>query len=340
MQYIKLVVGLDISKDSFTARMGTMDYQLKQYISKSFNFSNEIKGFKKLLSWVRKSCQSLKIPMDSEFRFVMEATGVYYENLAYFLSEENKFVSVILPNKIKNFSRTLENKSKTDDIDAAIITQFGLEKTLNKWSVPGNNFRMLKELSREYQNILRSSVVVKNQLHAKEHSHSPVRETMKRLKEQLKLYNHQLKQIKAQIEELITNDDDLNSRIKKIQTIDGVGLMTVVSILAETNGFALIKNAKQLASYAGLDVVHKQSGKFEGKTRISKKGNKFIRKAVYMPALCACRYNKKLKEIYIKLTIRKNYKKIGIIAVARKLLILIYTLWKNNKEYIPNYQNI
>jgi transposase len=339
MQYLKLVIGLDISMDFFTARIGTLDNQLKQYISKACSFSNDIKGFKKLLSWIRKSFQNLKIPLDSEVQFVMEATGIYYENLAYFLCEENKFVSVILPNKIKNFAGTLDNKSKTDDIDAANITQFGLEKSLKKWDIPSPNFRELKELAREYQNILQASTVVKNQLHAKEHSHNPVKETMKRLKEQLKLYNYQLRQIKTQIQELINRDDDLNSRIKKIQTIKGVGLMTVVSVIAETNGFALIKNAKQLTSYAGLDIVQRQSGKIEGKTRISKKGNKFIRKAVYMPALCACRCNEKLKKIYIKLTIRKNFKKIGIIAVARKLLILIYTLWKNNSEYNPNYQS-
>lgn len=339
MQYLKLVVGNDVSKDSFKASFGTLDNQLNKNVSKAFSFNNDIKGFKKLLSWTRKMLQNLKLPLSTEIQFVMEATGVYYENLAYFLSEENKFVSVVLPNKIKNFSKTLDNKSKTDELDAATVTQYGLEKALSRWEVPSPNFRKLKELSREYQNILQSSTIVKNQLHAKEHSHDPVKETVKRLKEQLKLYNQQLKQIKNQIQELINHDDDLNSKIKKIQTIDGVGLMTIVSIIAETNGFALIKNAKQLTSYAGLDIVHNQSGKFDGKTRISKKGNKFIRKAVYMPALCACRFNKKLKEIYIKLIIRKNYKKIGIIAVARKLLILIYTLWKNNTEYNPNYQS-
>lgn len=59
-----------------------------------------------------------------------------------------------------------------------------------------------------------------------------------------------------------------------------------------------------------------------------------------MPALSACRINKRLKEIYVKLCIRKGYKKTGVIAVTRKLLILIYTLWKNNTEYNPNYQCI
>jgi transposase len=339
MQYTKLVIGIDGSKDSFTACIGTLDSLFKMYISKSVAFSNDIKGFKKLLSWIRKSSQNLKIPLESEFQFVMEATGVYYENLAYFLSEENKFVSVILPNKFKHYSKTLNIKSKTDSIDAGIITQFGLERTLVKWEVPSANFKKLKELSREYQNIKKLTTIIKNQLHAKQHSHSPVKETVQRQKEQIKFYNKQLKQVKAQIEELINQDDELNSRVKKIQTINGVGLMTVVSIIAETNGFALIKNAKQLTSYAGLDIVQKQSGKSNGRTSISKKGNSFLRNSVYMPALTACRTNDKLKEIYIKLCIRKNYKKIGIIAVARKLLILIYTLWKNNTEYNPNYQS-
>ena len=338
MQYLKIVIGIDISMESFVVCLGTLDSQLKQYISKAFSFSNNLKGFKKLISWIRKMSQELKIPLDIKIQFVMEATGIYYENLAYFLSEEEKFVSVILPNKINNFAKTLDNKSKTDSLDAAIITQFGLEKTLNRWEVPSPNFRRLKELSREYQNILKISTSIKNQVHAKEHSHNPVKETLKRMKEQLSLYDIQLKQIKTQIQELLKQDDDLNSRIKKIESIKGVGLMTVVSVFAETNGFAIINNAKQLTSYAGLDIVHRQSGKFKGKTTISKKGNRHLRRAIFMPALTACRCNIKLKFFYNKLVTRKRLKKIGIIAVARKLLLLIYTLWKNNCEYDPKYQ--
>jgi transposase len=339
MQYLKLVVGLDVAKDSFVACIGTVDSYFKQYISKSDSFQNNLIGFKKLLSWIRKFCQNLKIPMESQFQFVMEATGVYYENLAYFLFENNKFVSVILPNKIKYFSKTLDNKSKTDSIDAANITRFGLEKQLKRWNITNPNFRKLKELGREYQNINESTTVIKNQLHAKGYSHSPVKETVKRLKEQLKLFKNQLKQIKAQIEEIINQDDALMARIKNIQSTEGLGFMTIVLVIAETNGFALTQNTKQLTSYAGLDIVHRQSGKMDGKTRISKKGNKFIRKLLYMPALSACRYNEKLRAVYLKLCARKNNKKIGIIAVARKLLVLIYTLWKNNTPYDPNYKN-
>ncbi|MBK8381689.1 MAG: transposase [Ignavibacteria bacterium] len=71
---------------------------------------------------------------------------VYYENLAYFLTENKFSVSVFALIKVKNFSKTLENKSKTDDIDAAIQTQYGLEKTLKAWTPPSGIFRELKSL--------------------------------------------------------------------------------------------------------------------------------------------------------------------------------------------------
>ena len=90
--------------------------------------------------------------------------------------------------------------------------------------------------------------------------------------------------------------------------------------------------------YAGLDVVFNDSGIKKGKTSISKKGNKFLRKAVFMPALSASKHNHKMKELYKRLVAKGKNKKLALIAVARKLLLLIYSLWKNNSEYIPDYQ--
>jgi transposase len=85
-------------------------------------------------------------------------------------------------------------------------------------------------------------------------------------------------------------------------------------------------------------VVQNQSGNFNGRTRISKEGNKFIRNALYFSALASIRCDKRFKEFYTRLCAKKVYKKIAIIAVARKLLALIYTLWKKNEEYVPDYK--
>jgi transposase len=136
---------------------------------------------------------------------------------------------------------------------------------------------------------------VKNQLHAKEYSHKPLKESLKRNKAILSVFKKQIEEIEKQIKALVEQDSDLNDRINKIDKIEGVGFMTIVSIIAETNGFVLIENVKQLASYAGLDVVYNESGLKRHKTTISKKGNRYLRKAIYMPALSACQHNPKLK---------------------------------------------
>lgn len=343
MKLIKKVIGVDISKDSFTIRFGTLDQELKQAISKPFTFKNNPAGFYQLLKTISKAHYFKSEELSSKdipVWFVMEATGVYYENLAYFLTKNKFSLSVVLANKVKNFSKTLENKSKTDDIDAANQTQYGLEKTLKAWVPPADIFKELKELTRESQSIKESITRIKNKLHAKSYSYKANKETVKRLNQHKKFLQQQLKQVNNQIKDLIKSDKELNEKINTVATINGVGVMTVAKIVAETDGFALIKNKNQLTSYAGYDIVQDQSGTHKGKTKISKKGNAEIRSALYMPALSAIKYNKKSKQLYIRLCKTKANKKIALIAVARKLLLLIYFLWKKNEKFIQNYPNI
>jgi transposase len=333
MQILKQVAGLDISKDNIAVCFGLLYQDLKQSFSKIMSFKNNQTGHKELLKWVRKQIVTQEVPI----WFVMEATGIYYENLAYFLTENDCLITVLLPNKAKHFMGTLDNKSKTDGLDALALSQFGIEKNLKKWQIPDKLFKELKALCREYQTIKSLSTEVKNRLHAKEYSFQPSVQTIKRLRQQLALFKKQIKELNNQIAELVKQNQQLYDKIKRIQKIEGVGFMTLVSVISETNGFALIENGKQLTSYSGLDIVHNQSGNSIRKTKISKKGNSFIRNALYMPALSAVKYNQKLKQFYIRLVIKKNLKKVALIAVMRKLLLLIYSLWKNDAQYVPNY---
>ena len=334
MEIIKQVVGIDVSKDRLAVSYGTLNINQEQQITRPITVDNNPKGFKELMSFAKKN---KAITSKAPLCFVMEATGVYYENLAYFLTEKHQKVIVVLPNKTKNFSKTLNIKSKTDSLDAQMITQFALERQMQLWQLPSPVMKALKSLTREHQSIKSMVTQIKNQLHAKEYSYQPLKQSIQRSQRTLAVFQKQLKEIEQQIKELVEKDSDLNDRINKIDKIEGVGFMTAVSIITETNGFALFENTKQLASYAGLDVVYNESGLKRHKTSISKKGNRYLRQAVYMPALSACKHNPKLKQLYIRLVIKKNVKKVAIIAVARKLLILIYTIYKKNVDYIPNY---
>lgn len=91
-------------------------------------------------------------------------------------------------------------------------------------------------------------------------------------------------------------------------------------------------------SYAGMDVTQNESGKYKGKTRISKRGNTRIRQALYMPSLSATTANEPIKELYQRINERNpDTKRKGVVAGMRKLLILTYTLWKKDEEYNRDY---
>jgi transposase len=263
MKLIKKVTGIDISKDSFTVCFATLDNSLNQKISKAFTFSNDLKGFKKLIKAVDNIDVFRTPEIDIPLWFVVEATGVYYENLAYYLAENNFQVSVILPNKTKNFFKTLKTKSKTDSLDAAALAQYGLEKQLDKWQAPAPIFKQLKELTRELKSVTELLTQIKSKLHAKEHSHKADEQTIKRLSQQIMFFKKQQKLIAKQIKELVKSDKDLDDRIKKITTAKGVGFLTAVTVIGETTGFELIQNHKQLTSYAGYDPRHNQTGIFK-----------------------------------------------------------------------------
>lgn len=109
-------------------------------------------------------------------------------------------------------------------------------------------------------------------------------------------------------------------------------------MIAETNGFELIRNKRQLVSYSGLDIKEKQSGtSVKAKPKISKKGNRHVRKAMYMPALTAIRNDERFKAIFVRLVSKHGIKMKAAVAVQRKLLEMIYTIWKTDTKYNINY---
>ncbi len=107
--------------------------------------------------------------------------------------------------------------------------------------------------------------------------------------------------------------------------------MTFAVVVSETNGFALITNSRQLSSYAGYDIVENQSGTRTGKTRISKKGNAHIRRVLNLPAFTVVKYEPYFTAFYERIYSNTGLKKKAYTAVQRKLLCLMYCLWKKNE---------
>ena len=218
-------------------------------------FSNTQKGFISLLVWVKKQTEQT-----TAVRFVMEATGVYHESLAYFLEEREHEVSIVLPNKISNYSRTLEVKTVTDKTASEAIALFGLERKLDRWKRPKPVFKKLRQLTRERDQLVEMRTMAKNQLHAEQAEAEPNEDSVSRIKKQITFFYKQEKEVTAEIAELIKQDQEIKKAIEMMCSVPGVGVLTAATVLAETNGFELIRNKRQLTSYAGLDVKEKQSG--------------------------------------------------------------------------------
>jgi len=332
---ISYCVGIDISKDHFHAAICTrLGWDLK--FSKIKKWDNTKDGFKKFLQWVKK-----QIPKDTNVHFLMEATGVYHEKLAYFIHEKSHPVHIVLPNTSKHYFQSLNIKSKTDEIDARVLSQFGVERKHSLWLPPKPIFQKLRNLTRYKVQLQKQKNGLSNIGHSKEHSAKVDPLIIRANKRLIKQLNKEIELIKKEIEKHISRDSDLKERIRKISTIKGCGIQTAAAIIGETNGFQLFKSMKQLASYAGYDVVQHQSGSSVSKRgKISKKGNNYIRAALYLPALSASRSCPSLIDKYQSLLENGKIKMKGQVAVQRKLLLLIYTLWKSGEEYIPNYAKI
>jgi transposase len=331
---LRVSIGIDVAKDSFYAGVIYMMNDQSIICKGTRKFPNTAKGFQDFVEWGEK-----KVTVSLEVNYVMESTGVYYENLACFLYDSDRLVHVVLPNKAKKFLESLDNKSKTDKLDSKALGQMGVERKLKLWNPGSKIYQTLKQLTRERETIQKDSTRLKNMIHAEQHSAFSESTVFARLEDRLNFLKKQLKVVDKEIKSTLKRDAEVYRKVKQIEeSTPGIAITTIAVIIAETFGFAAFQSMKQLTSFAGYDVIHKESGGYKGKTRISKKGNSHIRRALYMPSLSAKEHNATLNEFYMNLNERKNNGLISGTAVQRKLLCLIYTLWKNDTEFIENYQ--
>lgn len=333
MKILRQVAGIDVSQNELVVSVGRLKEDLIREIYGYKVFANTQKGFQELVEWVKK-----KISVEVSVMFVMEATGVYHESFAYYLADHNEPVSIVMPGKISNYQKTLEIKTITDKTASQVITSFGLDRKLETWQKPKKIYRDIRQLTRERDQLIAQRTVLKNQLHAEKAEAYPNRKTLQRTEAHIKFVDSQVKEIMREISEFINQDQEVKKLVMLIGSVPGIGLLTAAIILSETNGFDLIRNKKQLTSYVGLDVKEKESGtSVKSKPKISKKGNRNIRKAMHFPALTAIRHDERFKAIYARMVQKHGLKMKAAVAIQRKLLELTYTIYKTKNQYDPNY---
>lgn len=333
---IQQAIGVDVAQKELVCTLSGRNALGQINIAAHKVFSNNPKGLKELKKWQQK-LNPEKVPV----QFVMEATGVYHENAALFLHTNGYDVKVVLPNKAMHFQHTLDIKTVTDKTSSNALAQMGLEKKLDNWQPPHPVFNKIRQLSRERNQLIEEQTMIKNQIHAEQSGAWENTSSIQRMKKRITLIARQIKETVTDMQKIVKAEPWLQEKLNYICSIPGVGFVTAVTVMSETNGFNLTRNKRQLVSYAGLDVIVKDSGtSVKSKPRISHRGNKYLRKALYFPAFAGIRKNKHMKNLFKRLVQKHGIKMKAAIAVQRKMLELIYILWKKEEMFdAEKYQN-
>lgn len=327
-------VGLDVgSKEIYAHLLFRTDSQ-EIKTKASTKFANTAAGFARFSKWILGHIKE-EVPVI----YVMEATGVYHERLCDFLYEQGKNVSVIVPSMTKNYARSLGKYSKNDKEDSQILARLGLERQLKVWQPFSPKTRELRDLTRQKENLEVLKNQLSNQLHALNSGRGGLELIKKQLEELSASVGVQISVVNKEILKVIRTDEKLQAKWKLVKDIFGIGELSFAVIVAETNGFELFKNERQLTKYAGYDVVENQSGKRVGKTKISKRGNAHIRRILYMPALSAVKKKESIfAKLYERVFEKTKIKMKGYVAVQRKLLAIIFHIWKKDTPFIEGYE--
>ena len=281
--YFRQCVGIDIAKSTFMACLSMLDAE--GCSTSPIEFTNDRHGFNQFVRWTRK--ESLK---GYPLCFVMEPTGVYYEALAMHLTKLGMTVHVVPANRVRDFAKYEGYKTKTDKIDAYILSMLGCEnRKLKNWAAPDEQFASIRSLCRLRTSLVKHSTMLKNRLGALTVSSFSDKKTVRICSAALDDIDKNIYKAETEIRNLIDKSEQFKEAVRLSTTIPGIGQTTASAILAEVGCFANFNNHRQVVSFAGLDVVARQSGPQDPKRHISKKGNSTIRSMLYICAMSAIR---------------------------------------------------
>lgn len=305
-------IGVDVSKDGLDA------HRLADGASR--RFVNDKAGCKALIKWLAAT------PVE---RVVFEPTGPYHRLLERALDVAGLPIAKVNPRQARRFAEAAGKLVKTDRADAAMLARMGEVLDLQPRPCVSQTIAELKELH------LARAALIKDRTAAKNRSKAitlPLLE--KQNKKRLAEIDVKIDEIDAAIEKLILDDPQLARRFEILLSIPGVSTITAFALLIEMPELGSLEG-KQAASLAGLAPVQRQSGSWKGHAYI-RGGRAFLRQALYMPALVACRFNKDSRAIYQKLVEAGKPAKVAITAVMRKLVLLANALLRDDRPWAEN----
>ena len=271
-------------------------------------------------------------------RVCLESTGVYGLDLALLLhDQEGMEVMVANPRAVRHFAHALMQRSKTDPLDAVVLLEFASRMPFQSWQPPSQTARHLCALARRIQAVTDLGAAEKNRLHAASAAEALPAAVRQDIRRSIAFHERAIERLVRQAVQLLSTDPILLRRFQHLDTIPGVARASAVSILAELALLSPDLDVRQWVAAAGIDPQEHSSGSsVHKKTRISKAGNRHLRRALFMPALVAVQHDPHLRGFYQLLLARGKAKMQALVAVMRKLLHAIFGMFRHDQPYHGN----
>lgn len=314
--YVAFDVGA--SKHAFAVGLGT-----RQERGEVDNAPDEVLAFLKARLG---ACQRLRV--------VMEATGVYFLDLALLAQQAGAEVMVINPKAAHHFAKARGQRNKTDAIDAAMLLDYLQRMPFRPWQPPPLAVLQLRQYGRHLVRLTDQRTRARNQLHALEATATSPQLLREDLREAIADLDRRIQRISALAMAQVRADARLTAQFEAVDSVTGIGPSTAIALLGELLVLPQDLNSRACVCHAGLDVrVHQSGTSVALAPRLSKHGNKYLRRALYMPALTAIAHDPHAKAFRDRLLARGKKKMQAVAAIMRKLLTAVWALVRNPAQY-------
>lgn len=313
--------GIDVSAQELIVALRVADHDLGPE-----SFPNNAAGHRRLLAWLRAHTVQVRV--------TLEATGAYSLDLALFLAAAERVeLAVVNPKLIRRFAESLDERSKDDPLDARVLLEYSARMPFRCWQPPSPTLLAVREITRHMLATTEVRTATRNRLHAARSTRSTPACVRQELERSLRQSQASLARLQRQARSLLLQDATLEAQFQLLLTVPGIGELSALQLLAEV-GLLGQRSARQWVKHAGRDVRHYSSGASVRRLpHISKCGNRHLRRALFMPALVAARFDPSLRACYQQLLARGKSKRQALTALMRKLLHAIYGIFRHHQPY-------
>ena len=257
---------------------------------------------------------------------VMECTGRLEIPPAVELWHAGIPVSIISPRQSHAFAKALGRAAKTDRLDADLLARFAQRIRPNPTEKLSEYHLELREWATRRRQLMGMLIQEKNRL-----AQARAQSLQENIQRHLRLLTQQLDAVDQQIHDHLQRDPQLHAAVARLESVPGISRIAATQLIVALPELGTLTR-RTVASLAGLAPMAHDSGTLAG-PRAIRGGRANARTALFMPALCATRFNPVIKAMYTRLRAAGQRPIVALIACMRKLLIILNSMLKQHKTW-------